>query len=80
MTNNGTFCVYVYIVAEWRDFILCRIFCFLNSRQFPPIRLTQFSFGKLIDQPSTTRSKPHENKLQVAPISSLHATEETMRR
>lgn len=59
-------CVYVYN-DEWR-FILN-----LNL-------LIQLSLGKFIDQPSTTRSKPLENKLQVAPTSSFHATDETMRR
>lgn len=58
--------VYVYS-DEWR-------FIVLNNS------LIQLSLGKFIDQPSTTRSKPHENKLQMAPASSFHATDETIRR
>lgn len=39
----------------------------------------QLSFGNIMDQPKTRRSKPHENRSQFNNGSSAQATDETMR-
>lgn len=39
----------------------------------------QFSFGNIMDQPNTRRSKPQENRSQFNSGSSAQATDETIR-